>query len=508
MEYGISNIAKNKKRNSKFSKADIRHSRVLILGLGSYPQGTGVSSAIYFAKQGHDVLATDLKTAEQIGENVRTLEVYKNVQFHLGGERIEDVDWADVIVQNPGVRRQNLLFKRAVHLNKQLINDITIFLEKATCLTIGITGTRGKSTTTAWIADMLRRSGKKVYVGGNITVSPLTFLDEAKKTDIAVIELSSWLLETCGLNGISPKIAVWTNVMSDHLNTYDGLEDYAEAKAQIMRNQKPGDLFIPNLDDKFVSSYVDEAPGKVLGFSSGHPRRGTPLWAPNSKTTKLGAWIAKGKIIALIKGKATEILPVSDIGLIGEHNIMNALGSVVAAFSAGANLKGVKESLMKFGGVPFRQEKIAVKNGITFINDTTATTPDAAIAALNAFAHPIGKVTSYKLQESRIVHWICGGADKGLDFSPLAKVIKGKNIKIHVLIGTALDKFTAALKKQKLVFDTHDTLADAFHACVTEAKPGDAVLLSPACASFGLFKNEFDRGGQYNALVEQWNKQS
>lgn len=500
--------------------------KILILGLGSYPQGTGISSAIYFAKQGHDVLATDLKTAEQIGENVRTLKVYKNVQFHLGGERLEDVDWADVIVQNPGVHRNNPLFKRAIHLNKPLINDITIFLDKAPCLTIGITGTRGKSTTTAWIADMLKRSGKKVYVGGNITVSPLTFLDEAKKTDIAVIELSSWLLETCGLNGVSPKIAVWTNVMNDHLNTYDGLEDYAEAKAQIMRNQKPGDLFIPNLDDKFVSSYVAEASGKVLGFSSGqsmkgHSRRGTPLWVPSTKKPRLGACIAKGKIIALVKGKATEILPVSDIGLVGEHNIMNALGSIVAALSAGANLKGIKESLMKFGGVPFRQEKIAIKNGVTFINDTTATTPDAAIAALNAFAHPIElparlacarawrarRATSYELRNG-FVHWICGGADKGLDFSPLVKVVKGKNIKTHVLIGTALDKLTAAFKKQKLAFDTHDTLADAFHACVTDARAGDIVLLSPACASFGLFKNEFDRGGQFNALVEQWKKRA
>ncbi len=480
---------KSQERSSKL--------KVLILGLGSYPQGTGVSSAIYFAKQGHDVLATDLKIAEQIGENVRTLEKFKNVRFRLGENKLEDVEWADIVVKNPGIPRKSEMFKYALELKRPVVNDITIFLEKTPCLVIGITGTRGKSTTTAWIADMLRRSGKKVFVGGNITVSPLTFLDEAKKTDIAVIELSSWLLETCGLNGISPKIAVWTNVMSDHLNTYDGLEDYAEAKAQIMRNQKPGDLFIPNLDDKFVSAYVDEAPGKVLGFSSRHPRRGTPLWVPNKNTAKLGAWIANGKIIALVKSKATEVLSISDIGLPGEHNIMNALGSIVAAFSAGANLKGVKESLMKFGGVPFRQEKIAVKNGVTFINDTTATTPDAAIAALKAFA-----------SDEHVVHWICGGADKGLDYTPLAKVIKGKNIKTHVLIGTALDKFTAALKKQKLAFDTHDTLADAFHACVTDAMAGDVVLLSPACASFGLFKNEFDRGGQFNALVEQWNKRS
>lgn len=477
--------SRDKRRKNKEERIN---KKVLILGLGSYPQGTGISAAIYFAKQGYEVLATDLKTAEQIGENVKTLEKFKNIKFRLGENKLEDIEWADIVVKNPGIPRKSEMYKLAVKLQKPIINDITVFLEKSPCLVVGITGTRGKSTTTSWIADMLRRSDKRVFVGGNITVSPLTFLNELKKTDIAVIELSSWLLETCGINGVSPQIAVWTNLMDDHMNAYDGLEDYAEAKAQIMRNQKPTDLFIPNLEDELVSSYIDEAPGRILGFSM-------------KKTKHSGAWASEGKIMALIKGKTTDVLAISEIGLPGEHNVRNALGSVVAALAAGASLKGVRESLKKFGGVPFRQEKIAVKNDITFINDTTATTPDAAIAALNAFAHPIE-------MRGGALHWICGGADKGLDFDPLARVVKGKNIKIHVLIGTALDKLTVALKKQKLEFSMHDTLADAFHTCVTNAVAGDTVLLSPACASFGLFKNEFDRGGQFNTLVEQWNKKA
>ncbi|MHB8831310.1 MAG: UDP-N-acetylmuramoyl-L-alanine--D-glutamate ligase, partial [Patescibacteria group bacterium] len=141
--------------------------KVLILGLGSYPQGTGVSAALYFAKRGHEVLVADQKTAKEVAFNVKQLKKFKNVKFHLGGWRINDVDWADIVIKNPGVRRNNESFKRALKLNKPIENDISIFLRQAKCLVVGVTGTRGKSTTTAWIGDMLKRSKIRTYVGGN-----------------------------------------------------------------------------------------------------------------------------------------------------------------------------------------------------------------------------------------------------------------------------------------------------------------------------------------------------
>ena len=490
---------------SRKSKVKSPKVKVLILGLGQFAGGTGVSSAIYFAKQGADVLVTDLKTADKLGTNVKTLKRFKNVRFHLGENRIEDLKWADVIVSNPDIKKVLPIYKEAVRLGKPLINDITVFLEHTPCLTVGITGTRGKSTTTSWIGDMLKRSGKRNFVGGNITLSPLTFLEKLKPNDVAVIELSSWLLEPCGANGLSPDIAVWTNVMADHLNAYDGMEDYAEAKAQIMRNQGADGIFVANLDDKMVSSYVADAPGQVRGFSL-------------KKKAGSNAWTSNGWLVLKQGKKIIRVLKIDKIGLRGAHNVLNALAAMVGADASGATLTGIKESLKNFGGVPYRQQIVAVKRGITFVNDTTSTTPDAAIAALNSFAS-VMSVKSFRSVRSDdmidirpdrpegrspLVHWICGGAHKGLDYSLLAKAAKGKNLDIHVLAGTAFDILTGEFKKQKIDFQKAELLKDAFDRAVGSAKRGDIVLLSPACASFGLFKNEFDRGDQFNVLVKKW----
>jgi UDP-N-acetylmuramoylalanine--D-glutamate ligase len=461
-----------------------KKTKVLILGLGSYPQGTGVSTALYFAKKGNEVLVADQKTAKEVAVNVKQLKKYKNVSYHLGGWRVEDVDWADLIIKNPGVRRNNEALKYAQKIGKQIENDISIFLREAPCMTIGITGTRGKSTTTAWIGDMLKRSGIRTLVGGNITVSPLTFLGKLKKDDIAVIELSSWLLETSGANGLSPNIAVWTNVMNDHLNTYDGLEDYAEAKAQIMRHQKPKDIFVANLDDKYVGMYASESASRVLGFSKS--KKGS------SSAFEQGGWLT-----VIHKGKKLKLLPVKDIGLRGEHNIMNALAASIASLSAGAKVSAVRESLKLFKGMPYRQEIVGQKNGVIFVNDTTSTTPDAAIAALKAFAEDVGR------PGRRTNHWICGGADKGLDYTTMVEVAKGKKIIIYLLVGTAFDRLSKAFKAKGLKPIKSTSLKQAFERAVKSAKAGDVVLLSPACASFGLFKNEFDRGDQFNALVKR-----
>ena len=455
--------------------------KILILGLGRYATGSGVSAALYFAKKGEEVIVTDAFPANEVKDNVVQLKKFKNVKFHLGGLSLKDVEWADIIAKNPGVRRNDPMYIHAKKLGKPIINDVSIFFEKCPCKTIGITGTRGKSTTTAWIGDMLKRSGKKVYVGGNITVSPLTFLLKLKKTDIAVIELSSWMLETCGEVGISPNIAVWTNVMRDHLNTYDGIEDYAEAKAQIMRHQKPSDVFIPNLDDKLISGYVYEAPSVVKGFSY-------------KKKVKSSAWISKNKIVIKDGKKITEVISINNIGLSGKHNIKNALAAIVAAKEAGATLRGIRESLAKFTGMPYRQEIIATKNGITFVNDTTSTTPDAASAAIERFA-----------DKNRTLHWICGGAEKDLPYDDLATLVAlhSSNIDIQVLDGTAYKRFASAMKKRGIQYTKNESLKSAFNNCLSKAKKGDIILLSPACASFGLFKNEFDRGDQFNELVKK-----
>ncbi len=455
--------------------------KVLILGLGRYPAGSGVSAALYFAKRGDDVLVTDALPVKEVKDNVAQLKKFKNVKFHLGKLHLKDIDWADIISKNPGVRRDDPMYLYAKKLGKPIVNDITIFLEKCPCKTVGVTGTRGKSTTTAWIGDMLKRSGKKAYIGGNITVSPLTFLDKLKKSDVAIIELSSWMLETCGEVGISPNIAVWTNLMRDHLNTYDDMNDYAEAKAQIIRHQQPKDIFIANLDDKYIVNYINEAPSIVKGFS-------------DKKKSKSFAWISKGKIILRDGKKLIEVIAIKDIGLSGAHNVKNALVAMISAKEAGANLKGIRESLKKFTGVPYRQEIVAIKKGVIFVNDTTSTTPDATIVAINRFA-----------SDDHFLHWICGGAEKYLSYDELISHIARHSSRINtqILVGTAFKRLALAMKQNGIKFTKNSSLRSAFDNCLKLAKKGDVILLSPACSSFGLFKNEFDRGDQFNELVKQ-----
>jgi UDP-N-acetylmuramoylalanine--D-glutamate ligase len=483
--------------NSQLRKPSIDHEvrgtrnevlkKVLILGLGSYPQGSGVSAALYFARTGHDVLVADQKTKAEVKANYDQLKKFKNVKFHLGGWRVKDADWADLIVKNPGVRRNNEVLRRALKSGKLIENDITIFLKKAPCPTIGVTGTRGKTTVTAWIGDMLERSLKssgnklrrRVFVGGNITVSPLTFLSKLKKDDIAVVELSSWLLETTGANGLSPHIAVWTNVMNDHLNTYDGLDDYAEAKAQIMRHQGPEDIFVANLDDEYVGAYAKESAATVFGFSK------------NKKKDSI-AWIKDGWLMIMNRSKNIRLVRQDAIGLGGQHNAINALAAAAASLAAGATLTGIRESLKEFGGVPYRQQVVGRKRGLTFVNDTTSTTPDAAIVALQAFCKP-----------GMTVHWICGGADKGLDYSGLMALASHKKLAVHLLVGTAFEKMEKGFKTKGQKLQKAESLKQAFDSAVASARKGDVILLSPACASFGLFRNEFDRGDQFNALVRK-----
>ena len=431
--------------------------KVLILGLGQYPKGSGISSAIFLAKQGAILRVTDQKKENDLKANVTRLRRFKNIKIILGKHRDEDIRWADVIVRNPRVRPSSKEMLLASKLGKKIESDITLFLEKCPCTVIGVTGTRGKSTTSTLISEMLKASGKRVWLGGNILVSPLTFLKNVKPSDIVVLELSSWQLETTGSAGISPHVAVVTNLMRDHLNSYEGMEDYAEAKAQIFRHQKPNDVLIVNGDDPYCRVFAGQAPGKVLRFS----KRKSPI-------------------------------KKSDVKIPGEHNFLNASAAALAAMSSGASKASIKKTLKSFNGLPHRQEIVAIKNKVIYVNDTTATTPDGAIAAIKTF---------YKKEQT--IHMIVGGADKELEFDVLAREMKRYRVDVAVLPGTAYAKLSESLEDAKVKYRNVSSLKEAVDNLVGRSKSGDVIILSPACASFGLFKNEFDRGEQFKNLVNK-----
>ncbi len=437
-------------------------SRVLILGLGQYPHGSGVEAAVFFAKRGDGVVVTDLKSAKELSANVKRLSKYKNVRFVLGEHRLEDVRGAEIVVPNPRVRSDSPFFQEALRLGKTIESDISLFLSACKASVIGVTGTRGKSTTSTLIAEMLKTDGRRVWLGGNILVSPLTFLSKVRASDWVVLELSSWQLELTGRKGVSPSYAVWTNLMRDHLNTYAGMEEYGEAKAQIFRHQnQDGIVFLPM--DKSFSAYADSAPGQVIRVGG-------------EQTDAAG------------------IVNSVHIKILGEHNKRNAEFAVAVAREVGVSMANIKKTLRTFPGVPHRQEEIAVIKGVRYINDTTSTTPDATIAALKTF---IGRNS---------IHLIFGGTDKELEFEEVAKVMKRTKPLIYLLPGTAREKIVKALTKAKVVWSDALSLQDAMTHITSHVVRGDLVLLSPGCTSFGSFKNEFDRGEQFVKLVKKLKK--
>jgi UDP-N-acetylmuramoylalanine--D-glutamate ligase len=432
--------------------------KVLILGLGQYPQGSGIAAAIYFARAGADVLVSDFYYTSAMDKNVATLKKFKNVRFIFNKHPLDEVRKADLIVRHQRIRVTEPEMVEATKVNAQIETAESLFLRLCPAPVVGITGTRGKSTTTTLVAEMLRASGKNVWLGGNILISPLTFLSKVKKDDIVVLELSSFQLEGIGAAGLSPKFALITNIMRDHLNAYEGMEDYAEAKAQIFRHQTPDDVVVLNTDDTYGKKWIKEAPGRVISFNRKMKRE-------------------------------------TGIKLLGEHNEINVLAASLLARAAGAKEAAIKKVAKTFAGVPNRLETIATIKGIRFVNDTTSTTPDAAIAAIEALS-PI----------SNTIHLIAGGANKELEFDKLAKLLKKKKACVSLFQGTAFELFSTSLKKAKMSFEPAESIEQAFSFHLDHAKKGDTIVLSPGCASFGMFKNEFDRGEKFVALVKKLQK--
>lgn len=457
---------------------DLRGKRVLVLGLGQYPKGSGISAALFAIRKGAVVRVTDQKNERDISTNVRRLKRFKNVTFRLGGHDPKDIRWADVIIRNPRVRPTSPEMKLAAKLGTRVESDISLFLAACPATVVGVTGTRGKSTTSTLVADMLKRSGRRAWLGGNILVSPLTFLDRVRRNDVVVLELSSWQLETVGSIGVSPPIACVTNVMRDHLNTYGSMDEYAESKAQIFRHQTSDGCVVLNMDDAYGKRWIAEAPGTVLRHSK--------------RETKMSdGWLSGEGLMFRSGRKKIRLVERASLKAKGEHMERNMLAAALTAKAAGASLRAIRSSLLAFRGLPHRQEIVAVKRGITFVNDTTATTPDGTIAALRTFAPLHGTL-----------RLILGGADKELEFAGLARELKRRRTDVALLPGTAHAKLASALRAARVRFEDAADLPDAFSRLLDRANTGDAVVLSPGCASFGLFANEFERGERFRALAQ------
>jgi len=424
--------------------------KVTLMGLGLL--GRGIGDAKFLAEEGADLIVTDLKTEAELGPSIKALAAFPNIIYHLGGHRVEDFEDRDVIVRaaNAPLDSPFLAHARAQGIPVQM--DASLFAKLSPATIVGITGTRGKSTVTHLIYEMAKAAGKKAHIGGNEKdVATLPLLKETGEEDLVVLELDSWQLQGFEDEHISPHVAVWTNFMPDHMNYYHGdMERYFRDKAAIARFQKKGDFFAttPEIKQKIEARFG-----------------------------------------ALQEICITDAALPSDweLALPGTHNRGNAAFATAAARRLGVPDDIIKKVLKTFSGLPNRLELLGEKHGITFYNDSSATTPDAAIAALTTLA-----------SKGHLV-LIAGGSDKNLDFTRFASEIQKTVTKAILFKGDATEKLQALLPK-KFPIAMVGNMKEAFAAALAAAKPHDIILLSPGATSFGIFVNEYDRGDQFRHL--------
>lgn len=434
--------------------------KITVMGID--PNGRGLQDALFLAEAGADIVATDLKEADELQPSVEKLKGYNNVELVLGEHRLQDFENKDFIIRAASVPLESPYLQRADEQGIPIEVDETLFLKYAPEVTfVGVTGTRGKSTVTHMITHILSISGERVHCGGNVRgASMLPKLMEVKQGDVVVMELSSWQLQGFGHQRISPEIAVFTTFMEDHLNYYAddpddpasrliGMQRYFKDKSHIFRYQHPGDVLIVG---EGVAEYIEE----------------------DSHTTITEDYFPRGW----------------QLKIPGAHNRLNASFAIEVARELGVSEDDIRRGIESFGGVEGRLEYLGKINGVAIYNDNNATTQDATIAAIEA------------LSEEGEITLVAGGADKQLKFDRLAEKIQSGVAKLVLLHGSATEKLkeqlsVAGVSKWREYDNFKEAIAHAFR--VTEA--GAILLFSPAAASFNMFENEHERNDQFKEIV-------
>lgn len=432
--------------------------KVLIMGLGLH--GGGVGAAKFFAKQSKEVIVTDLKLKKELLPSLAKLKQFKNIRYALGKHRIKDFLSANLIIQGAGIPDDSpyLIAARKNHI--PIDTDIGIFFERCPAPIIGITGSKGKSTVASLACAMLKQKYKKVFLGGNIRISVFDILPRVTRDSIVVLELSSWQLEGLSHHKKSPHVAVITNILREHLNKYKNFASYAKAKSYIFAFQKQTDYAVLNKNDFWVQKMARNIISKKIFFG-------------------------KTKIV------------VQNPNLQGEHNTSNIAAAEAIVSLYGVSRTARRRAVKNYKGLEGRLQYVGTKKGVLFYNDTTATMPDATVAALKTL----------KPKRGGKIILIAGGADKKLDFRKLAREIAQRVSILILLPGDATKKIKSQIAnhvaQKKITAYEAKNMPDAVSIAVSSAVKNDVVLLSPAAASFGLFQNEFDRGVQFVNRVKK-----
>ena len=431
----------------------VQNKRITLAGLGHF--GGQIAAARWLVEQGAHVLVTDRSPAEKLTQSIKQLDGLP-IEFRLGEHRDEDFASADLIVTSPAIPPTNPFLQKATEAGVPITTEIRLFIERCPATILGVTGTKGKSTTTALLGEMLR-TRFTTWVGGNIGKSLLFDLPQMNRTDMVVLELSSYMLEHLRPMRWSPHVAIVTMLSVDHLEWHGSLEAYIDAKKNIVRFQRPDDIAVLNGQDEASRSFAREAKSRIVTYGESR----TPIE------------------LRLLSGK---------------HNQLNAQAALAAAEVVGVPSEAAQAAVLNFKGLPHRQQLVHEANGIRWFNDSIATIPEAAMAALGSFP-------------SRRVIQIVGGYDKHLPLTAMCNALceRAKAVLCIGQTGPAIGETIAETPQEVSVpvYQCGD-LATAVKMARTIAVSGDVILLSPGCASYGQFENFEERGDAFAKLAKEW----
>ena len=458
------------------SPHDLRGRRVTIVGLGKGRATAGV--ARFLVANGATVTIADPKPRDELTEGIARL-ADTPAELILGPSS-DDAALADpdFVFINQGVRPRSATVQRALQRKIPVLTEMGLFFRLCPAPIVGVTGTKGKSTTYTLITRMLERGTARVVAGGNIGLSVIDLLPTIAADDVVVLELSSFQLDTLGR---SPHVAVITNVLEDHLDWHGTRDAYVAAKRHILAWQGPRDVAVLNLDDPTTVSLHTGVPSEVRGYSVAlRPKR--------------GAYREPDGTLALVDGPDRRaLLHERELQVPGRHNVSNALAAAVVGDAHGIAPEAIAEVLRAFTGLPHRLETVAEIGGVLYVNDSQGTTQYATIPALVAHGRPA------------VV--ILGGVSKSADFTELARAVV-RDARAAVLIGQSADEIGTALERagaarKPLPVERAATLPDAVRTAAALAKPGDVVLLSPSGQSFDMFSSYEERGEVFRAAVRE-----
>lgn len=450
---------------------DLKNKSVLVIGLAV----TGVPLVKVLCELGAIVTVNDLKTEVELEETLQALKGYKfKGIFGKHPDDLKELQNIELAVVSPGVPLDIPFIEDLRKHQIEIIGEIELAFRLNKAPIVAITGTNGKTTTTALVGKIFENAKKNTYVVGNIGVAAISKAMKTTEKDVMVMEVSSFQLES--IVDFRPKVAAVLNLTPDHLNRHKTMENYLKTKFNIFKNQDKYDYAVINYDDEECRKASESIQSKRIFFS-------------RKIQLEEGVFVDNNQVVIALDQKKHVVMSIDDIRIPGMHNLENALAATAMTFVMGVDPKIIKETLMTFQGVEHRIEHVATINGITFINDSKATNTDAAIKAIEAIKGPI--------------ILLAGGMDKGSDFEDFIQAFNNKVKKLFVYGETAEKIYDTAKKlgysDVNIVKNLQEAVLDAYNI----AEDGDTILLSPACASWDMYKNFEERGNHFKKILEE-----